>query len=1149
MDLIGTYAVIKKIYKLKQLIQQAVVTKLFAWIFSLYLLVAIITTAVYLFAEFSHAKTSIISEMNAVNNTLGGGIARAIWILNEEQVQAQIKDIPHIPFIVGVSVESDAIDKISYGVTMDTAATGSGSGAGSFFWGPALFSCSQPLVHKLPNNVAPLGKITLYSNIDVVWQRFEYSFILIIINVFVLVLAFSIIFFRVSNRLLSRPLEQLTTACAQLDLDNLDKVTVEFTESREDELSFLGQAFNRMVKKLHRSNQELHKVHRQYTLDLERQVQARTAELQKAHAELDTIFQNSQVGLMLLQNGRMITRANQRLAQIFGYSHPDEMKKLGLHAIHLSERTYNEFGRRFYDTLKQGEPFQVEYQMRKKDHSMIWCTLSGKALDTASPPDLNKGVLWVIEDISVRKAMEDVVIQAMERAEKARDEAEQANRFKSDFLANMSHEIRTPMNAITGMTYLLQQQPLTAEQDNYVKKIESSSNALLGLVNDILDFSKIEAGKLEIENVAFELPTVIENVATLVEMKAVEKGLDFIVSYDPGLNMNRHGDPLRLGQILTNLATNAVKFTETGEVGIYIDKKAGTLVRFEVRDTGIGLSKQQLGKLFHSFSQADASTTRKYGGTGLGLAISKQLVTMMRGRIWVESEQDKGSSFIFELPLKERPKPDTPTKTFSSKQVLIVDDTPSWQKVLVRLLKHYGIDPVVVSSGRDAIELVCKDKNAFDMILMDWCMPGMDGIETVKEIKNSCRDLPATIIMISAFKKDDIARQAKAAGIDVFLEKPVNPSLLYNVILGAFGQGIKVEYRQLADASSQRDKLTSLRGSRILLVEDNSMNREIIHGMLSHSGIEIYDAEDGAKAVAMFRKNPDHYELILMDIQMPEMDGYEATRRIRKMDTQIPIIALTANAMIQDIRKSSHAGMTAHLNKPIDVEKLFGTLLKYISRKADPIISGNDDPKTDNTNSQFSKFVCIDTAAGLGRVMGDAKLYAKLLKDFAAEYENADQTLLSWMKTDIDSAKRLTHTIKGLSASIGAASLHKAAKTLDENLSEQFIPEFTSELAKVVKEIKANKALNPSEPKKAKKPLDPQIRQDLMENLAKALKRKRPAVIHPVLDEIQTYALSPGDEALIKNVKSWISKYKFKDALNALEGALNALEGALEGTN
>lgn len=742
-------------------------------------------------------------------------------------------------------------------------------------------------------------------------------------------------------------------------------------------------------------------------------------------------------------------------------------------------------------------------------------------------------------EVVQREVAESNLMRIMVDLETAKKEAETATQTKSDFLANMSHEIRTPMNAVIGMTYLMKQTESTPIQRGYILKIESAANSLLGIINDILDFSKIEAGKLDIEIIDFNLGEVIENVTALVEIKTIEKNLDFIVSYDPVMQLNLRGDPLRLGQILTNLLNNAVKFTEQGEVGIYIKRVEKNLFRFEVRDTGIGLTKEQQKNLFKSFSQADASTTRKYGGTGLGLAISKQLVEMMDGHIWVESVYDSGSTFIFEITLKELPHLKNQVTLFSDKRVLIVDDTPSWQVILNGLLQKFEIQVDVASSGEEAITKMCKEKQHFDMVLMDWQMTGIDGIETSKIIMEQCKDFPTTIIMVSAYSQETVVNAAREQGIMTFLSKPVNPKSLDNVIMEAFGEGIKQKDLKIIKAGSLKNELTTLQGSTILLAEDNRMNREIIHGMLGHSGIIIEDALNGKKAVEMYRQDPEKYELILMDIQMPEMDGYQAAQIIRETDKKIPIIALTANAMISDIKKTEEYGLNEHLNKPIEVEKLFATLLKYISKKCEA-----KEPLDDMTDSQenetIAEFEHIDTKAGRGHMAGDAKLYKRILNDFVSDYSGVAVKLRTIFNQDPTETKRITHTLKGLSANIGAMGLYTIAAKLDETQDAQLITSLEEELVKVIDEIrKKGFFADDNEKKVKKKQLSDAKRDELMQQLTQVIKRRRPQLIEPVLTELSRYNLNPADEEMLTEIKPLVKKFKFKDALNIIETFLN----------
>ncbi|OGR23138.1 MAG: hypothetical protein A2277_06325 [Desulfobacterales bacterium RIFOXYA12_FULL_46_15] len=735
--------------------------------------------------------------------------------------------------------------------------------------------------------------------------------------------------------------------------------------------------------------------------------------------------------------------------------------------------------------------------------------------------------------------LQDAVHKKTRELEKAIVAATASTRAKSEFLANMSHEIRTPMNAITGMAYLLKQTDPTPRQHDYITKIETSAYALLRIINDILDISKIEAGRLDIEAIDFNLHKVIEDVTMLVEMNAAEKNLDFVVSYENDINMDLYGDPLRLAQILTNLVNNAVKFTAEGEVGVYVRSLAKDRFRFEVRDTGIGLTEEQQKRLFKSFSQADAGTTRKYGGTGLGLSICRHLVELMNGRIWVESEYGKGSSFIFEITLKEHDKPKRETGRFADKRVLIVDDTPSWQKILKNMLKQFSVHADVAGSGEEAVTMAGSREKPYDLILMDWRMPGMDGLRAAELIREHCKSMPPTIIMVSAFHQETLQHAAKKQGIDIYLHKPVNPSTLYDIITDFLGTGIVRDYRHKAESHSLKKKLTTLKGSTLLLAEDNPLNREIICGMLDQSGIIITEARNGKEAVDMYQAAPENYELILMDLQMPVMDGYDAAKEIRRIDPKVPIIAVSANAMTSDIEKTRQYGMNEHLNKPVDVEKFFSVLLAYIPQKCpEAQADGQADNQADAgpAAGNLPGFESVDTIAGLKYMMGDADLYARILGDFSENYDGIAEKLSHCISHDKEEAKRIVHTIKGLSAGIGAKSLHEAAVRFDESLAPDFFDPFIRELERVVDEIKES-AIQRNDPPLAvnkKKPMSETRRDALMQKLVLAVKRHRPQLIGPVLEELNACHLKDADIQLLKEIIPLVKQYKFKDALDIL---------------
>ena len=689
---------------------------------------------------------------------------------------------------------------------------------------------------------------------------------------------------------------------------------------------------------------------------------------------------------------------------------------------------------------------------RPIDGRVVWIHSLGHVVKDANgkPTDM----YGVTQDITAFKQLETDLRLAMQKSD-------DATKAKSAFLANMSHEIRTPMNAIIGLSYLALKTPLNPKQRDYVSKVHDAGTSLLSIINDILDFSKIEADKLDIETTDFQLDEVISMVTTLTAQKAHDKGLEFLIHVAPAIPEQLLGDPVRLGQILTNFVNNAIKFTERGDIGLNIDllERTGEKVqlKFSVRDTGIGMTREQAAKLFQPFSQADMSTTRKHGGTGLGLSISRKLAELMGGRIWLESEPGVGSTFNFTIWLEVGSATGSgkivPEK-LSRLRVLIVDDNAVAREILQEPLSALASRVDTVASGKEALAAI-KEKDPadpYDIVFMDWRMPGMDGLETSRHIKsNETLQHQPAIVLVTAFGREEVREEAERLQLDGFLVKPVTKSTIVDTLVNVFAADSEETV-----TTDEGEQALRLRGARILLAEDNEINQQIAVELLECTGAMVKVANNGREAVDILSNGPQPppFDVVLMDLQMPEMDGYQATAKLRSdaRFAALPIIAMTAHATIEERQRCLASGMNDHISKPIDPSALFETVARYyrsaprtsesvpaIAKTSDPVVKTAGVPEVESRadNMEIPTVEGLNSVEGLLRVAGNRKLYLKLLRQFSAQQSDAPGRITELLKAgDRPAAERTAHTVKGVAANLGVKTVQLAAGELEKAIHD-----------------------------------------------------------------------------------------------------------------
>jgi len=784
---------------------------------------------------------------------------------------------------------------------------------------------------------------------------------------------------------------------------------------------------------------------------------ARPAELEDAHDTLAKIIDSSPVPAFVIDADHVVTHWNRACEQIIGVPAADILgTRNQWRAFYPAQRPI------MADLVITGEMSLIQKLYSNKYRKSLLIEGAFEAEDyfpafdrwlffTAAPlRDRHGRIIGAIEtlqDISERKLAEIALTDAKRAAEAA------AN-AKTEFLANMSHEIRTPMNAVIGLAHLLLKTELTDKQRDFISRIHGAGQMLLGLVNDILDFSKIDAGRMQLEETEFALDSVLDNVTSVLLHRAQEKGLELQYVVDPDVPPNLNGDPLRLGQILINLIGNAIKFTAKGSITVFVrrlpDDKGQAHLEIDVQDTGIGMSPAQQQSLFNAFSQADTSITRKFGGTGLGLTISKRLAQLMKGDIWVRSQPNLGSTFTFSIKLALG-RNNAPTPNLVRRRALVVDDSPLARSILIALLEKQGYTALPAESGEQALAMLGDTRTArFEFVTIDLNMPGMDGLELADAILNQITPAPK-LVMVTATDTATLAGETRLRCFDAVLNKPVTAAQISKLV----NQGAPA-------AANPPSKPAPLAGLRVLLVEDMPTNQLIASEILESFGITVDLADNGVQALSKLLEESNSYDIVLMDIQMPEMDGLEATRRLRASGrlASLPIIAMTAHAMDSERQRCLDIGMSDFVTKPIDPDGLRDILIRWRPTQATLAQAKKLESAPMSSADGLPDLPGIDKADGLRRMMNKPALYEKVLRDFHARFMAEPEAIRNAMQAgDFATAERRAHSTKGLAGTIGAQGLQNASKELElalrqgEALPDGIFQRFESELNAVIASI------------------------------------------------------------------------------------------------
>ena len=842
-------------------------------------------------------------------------------------------------------------------------------------------------------------------------------------------------------RRFTRPVHALVQTTKAVSAGNLSSLvedikknsTQSTNDATQDEFSLLVRSFEHMLISLNDLTLRKEQIQQQLNdaLEINRKILSAS---------------NQGIIAFLSENGRCVF-ANPAGISLFGMDSIEQLMEINFRQIDAWHGPVEllEGARKVMET---GKEVSWEFQHADRSGQRVWWDVFATVFQSRGQPHL----LMVINDISRRKEAEEAIIHAQRSAE-------MANESKSAFLANMSHEIRTPMNAVIGLTQLAMQMPLSPQLQDYLSKISNSSRSLLRIINDILDFSKIEAGRLELEMSHFLLRDVFDHLSDMFRAQVSEKHLELVMCMSEECRLELYGDSLRLEQVLMNLVANAIKFTDEGEIEIQVktlrDASEDVTLEFSIRDTGIGLDEFEIAKLFKPFTQADNSTTRKFGGTGLGLSICRKLVEMMGGWFWVDSTPGRGSVFYFTSTLRRRLgaeiedmiSPDDMHRL----RVLVVDDNETSRRALLKTLEMFGFHACAAASGPEAEILLTREVAAgkpFQLAIVDWIMPGMNGVDTVRRIReNSSQAVPPkSILMVPYGHEEEIKGAGDASMVDGWITKPVNCSFLFDTIMNVFERQVTKALRNSLDVVDVTKIAERIGGARVLLVEDNAINRQVAEGLLTAVGLVVETVWDGVEAVQRLSEGGAEPDVVLMDIQMPRMDGLEAARKIREELElhQLPIIAMTAHAMASDRERCLDAGMNDHVPKPIEREHLYAKLVQWIGGREGlgvrlEVAVGQN---TDESLPFPDHLAGIDVNKGLERLNGDRRLLRSLFYEFHRDYAGVAAEVRSALAgrrmNDLKSAASIVHAVRGMAGNISAMRLFDTASILEQGLREEW---------------------------------------------------------------------------------------------------------------